>query len=450
MLTPMEASGTQGLRGFILSVGDELISGLTVDTNSAWLSLRLAEAGVRVVGHATVGDDQPAIERAIARSAAGVDLLIVTGGIGPTPDDLTREALAAVMGAPLIEHPEWIQRMEAFFQERGRVMQPGNRKQATIPRGTKLLWNPTGTAAGIEADIPPSPPAARASCRLVVLPGVPAEMRAMYDQHVHGWAQRRSQERGGRVMRMRALHTIGLGESEVAARLDELLRRRAEEEGLQVGTTASRGIVSIRSYAIGEPAHAEAMLDAAEAEARRALGHAIFGRDDQTLAEVVGELLRSDPRRPVVTVAESCTGGLLARLITDVPGSSDYFDQGFITYSNEAKTRLLGVPEALIARQGAVSEPVAAAMAQGALERRGSDRAGVALAISGVAGPGGGTDEKPVGTVCLALAATFGPDGAGTSIVQTHRFPGDRGTVRRRSADMALAMLRTHLLKSPA
>src|SRR5690606_35691837 len=145
---------------------------------------------------------------------------------------------------------------------------------------------------------------ARATCRVIVLPGVPAEMRAMYDEHVHGWAQRQSQERGGRVMRMRALHTIGLGESDVAARLDDLLRRRAEEEGLQVGTTASRGIVSIRAYAVGEPARAQALLDEAEAEARRALGQAIFGRDDQTLPEVVGDLLRADPRRPVVTVAE--------------------------------------------------------------------------------------------------------------------------------------------------
>ncbi len=441
----MEVPATKDLRGFVLSVGDELISGLTVDTNSAWLSLRLAEAGIRVVGHATVGDDQPAIERAIAGSSAEVDLLIVTGGIGPTPDDLTREALAAVMGAPLVEHPEWTQRMEAFFRERGRVMQPGNLKQATIPEGAKLLWNPIGTAAGIEADfVHPGRPGARATCRVIVLPGVPAEMRAMYDQHVHGWAQRQSQERGGRVMRMRALHTIGLGESDVAARLDDLLRRRAEEEGLQVGTTASRGIVSIRAYAVGEPARAEALLDEAEAEARRALGPAIFGRDDQTLPEVVGDLLRADPRRPVVTVAESCTGGLLARLITDVPGASDYFDQGFITYSNEAKSRLLGVPAALIARHGAVSEPVAEAMAVGALQRRGSERPGVALAISGVAGPGGGTDEKPVGTVCIALASTFG-----SGDVRTHRFPGDRALIRRRSADTALAMLRTHLLGSP-
>ncbi len=434
------------MTGFILSVGDELVSGLTVDTNSAWLSLRLAEAGIRVIGHATVGDDQPAIEASIASTAARAALLVITGGIGPTPDDLTREALAAVLGEPLVEDQTWTRHMEAYFAERGREMQRGNLKQALIPHGARLLWNRVGTAAGIDATILATDreeQARKASCKVVVLPGVPGEMRAMFEEHVFPWVQKHWEEHGGTVVRVRALHTFGLGESDIAARLGNLLRRRDEADGLQVGTTAASGVVSIRAYASApDESAALVMLDDVEREARETLGDVIFGRDRESLPTVAGRLLRQAPGKPLLRVAESCTGGLLAKLITDIAGSSEYFDRGFVTYTNQAKTQLLGVPAALIETQGAVSEPVAAAMAQGALPKEGS---AIALSISGIAGPGGGTEEKPVGTVCIGLAANTdrGPATVGS---RRFRFVGDREMIRLRSALMALSMLRYYLL----
>jgi nicotinamide-nucleotide amidase len=437
----MGTGATMGLQAFVLSVGDELTSGLTVDTNTAHIARMLAGEGVQMVGHALVGDHQPTIEAAIRESLPKAGLLVITGGIGPTPDDLTREALAAVLGSPLIEQPEWIEQLEGFFRKRGRIMQPGNRKQATIPEGAALLGNPVGTAAGVRAEL------RQPGVTVFVLPGVPAEMRAMLDLHVLPWVRQRSggDDGGTRLIRTRSLHTFGMGESEIAARLGDLLRRRDPGERLQVGTTAGGGMVSIRAYAGPATAsEAKEMLDAVEREVRQKLGELIFGRDGQTLAEAVGGLIREDPRRPRLRVAESCTGGLLAELITDVPGASDYFDRGFVTYSNDAKTEMLGVPPELLAAHGAVSEPVVTAMAVGALPAQGS---GLAVSISGVAGPGGGTDAKPVGTVCIGLARTRE---AGESepyvFARTFLFPGDRALIRRRSADMALSLLRYQLL----
>jgi nicotinamide-nucleotide amidase len=277
-------------------------------------------------------------------------------------------------------------------------------------------------------------------------------MKAMFAQHVRPWLREETGRRGGQVMRTLSLHTFGVGESDIAARLGDLLSRRPEAQGLQVGTTASGGIVSIRAYAAGATgAEAEQKLSAVESAARQKLDELIFGRDGETLAEVVGRMLREHPRRPVLRVAESCTGGLLGKLITDVAGSSSYFDRGWITYANEAKTDMLGVPANLISRQGAVSEEVASAMAAGALIAGGvpEGRGGVAVSISGVAGPGGGTPQKPVGMVCIGLA-TRGLAGGGDAglfvSARTFYFVGDRDLIRQRSAMMALAMLRYHLL----
>jgi nicotinamide-nucleotide amidase len=392
-----------------------------------------------MVGHAMVGDDQAGIEAAIRESLPKADLLVITGGIGPTPDDLTREALAAVLGRPLVERQEWLQQLEAFFRKRNRTMQPGNRKQAGIPQGAHLLANPIGTAAGIQADWE--------GVAIFILPGVPAEMKSMLEQHLIPWVRKDSGAGAGGAgqIRTRSLHTFGMGESDVAARLGELLRRRDPSERLQVGTTAGGGTVSIRVYAGPAPvAEAEAMLDAVELETRQKLGDLVFGRDAQTLAEVVGALMREDPRRPLLRVAESCTGGLLAELITEVAGASDYFDRGMVTYSNEAKIDLLSVPHEVIEMHGAVSEPVVAAMAVGALP---ANRSGVALAVSGIAGPGGGSEQKPVGTVCIGLAMTRQDwESKPFCFTRSFLFPGDRALIRRRSADMALALLRYHLL----
>lgn len=417
------------MKAIILSIGDELVLGQTVDTNSAWLSQQLAAVGIAVAAHMTVGDDQHAIEQAIIESVGRCDVLLISGGLGPTDDDLTRQALAAVMGVPLELNAQWLHHLRDFFEKRGRTMPDANRIQAMIPRGATMIWNTCGTAAGIDATYQSGD--LKTTCRIFVMPGVPKEMFAMFQRDVLPHLQ---QAGGGAVILQRTLHTFGLGESHVAEKLGALMKR---DRNPSVGTTVSQGVVSLRinaRYASIDEARRE--LAATEAACRAALGDLVYGADGEPLSEVVGRLLREKGR--TVATAESCTGGLLAKHLTDVSGSSDYFRYGWVTYANEAKTRLLGVPEETLRQHGAVSEQTVAAMASGALAASGADHA---LAISGVAGPTGGTPDKPVGMVCIALASR---DGA----MQTRTFhmTGDREMVRDRSAKMALTMLRFHLL----
>jgi len=419
------------MRAIILSVGDELVLGQTVDTNSAWLSQQLAAVGCAVAGHLTVGDDQRAIEQAIEESVGRCDVLLVSGGIGPTDDDLTRQALAAVLREPLELNEKWLHRLEAFFRKVGRpTMSPLNRVQAMIPRGAAMIENTAGTAAGIDASYRSGDQ--KTVCRIYVMPGVPKEMKLMFQRDALPHVQHAG---GGAVILSRILHTFGLGESLVAEKLGDLMDRRRNPI---VGTTVSGGIVSVRINAKFQTMEeARRQLADAELMCRSVLGDLVFGQDDDTLPLVVAQQIDASGDQPLITTAESCTGGLLAKMLTDVPGSSAYFDRGFVTYSNEAKTGMLGVPAELIRQHGAVSEPVALAMAEGA--RAGGDNM-IGIAISGIAGPGGGTPSKPVGTVCIALSSRDG------TIGRTFIFPGDREMIRDRSAKMALTMLRFHLL----
>jgi nicotinamide-nucleotide amidase len=415
----------------ILSIGDELVLGQTVDTNSAWLSAQLAAMGCDVAAHATVPDDQTSIESAIQAAAGRSDLLIVSGGLGPTADDLTRQALAAVLGRPLEINAAWLENLEAFFAQRRRPMPQSNRVQAMIPAGARILENTAGTAPGIDADF--HPPGAK-PCRIFAIPGVPREMKLMFERQI---APHIAAAGRGAVILSRTLHTFGLGESSVAQRLEELMDRRRNPS---VGTTVSDGQVSLRINARFEDrARAQTELDSTTELCRRALGDLIFGQDDQTLPGVIGDLLLAS--QFTVATAESCTGGLLAKMITDIPGSSRYFQRGWITYSNAAKGELLGVPAELLAQHGAVSEPVAIAMADGARQRGGAT---FALSITGIAGPDGGSPQKPVGTVCIGIA------GANPTVATTYNFPGDRESIRDRSAKMALTLLRYQILGKSA
>jgi nicotinamide-nucleotide amidase len=417
------------MNALVLSIGDELVLGQTVDANSAWLSGELASIGWDVAAHVTVGDDPSAIESAILQAVARCDVLLITGGLGPTKDDLTRAALARVLAQPLEMNADWLDRMEQMFRQRGRPMADANRAQALIPRGARMIQNTAGTAAGIDAEF--NPPGSSRSCRIFAMPGVPREMRIMFQLHVFPllWAVS-----GGRVILTRTLHTFGLGESNVGEMLGDLMDRTRNPS---VGTTVSAGVVSLRIASRHKTrGEAQEALAKTLAECRGALGDLIYGADEQTLPSVIGDLLTQGPIRRVCT-AESCTGGLLAKMLTDVSGSSRYFQRGWIVYSNEAKTEMLGVDAGLIARDGAVSEGVVAAMADAARRKSAAD---FGLAISGIAGPDGGTPSKPVGTVCIALAHPTG----GTA--RTFNFPGDRETVRDRSAKMALTLLRYHLL----
>jgi nicotinamide-nucleotide amidase len=411
------------MNAYVLSIGDELVLGQTVDTNSAYLSQQLAAIGCDVVAHKTVGDDQRAIEDSIREAVArGVDALIITGGIGPTEDDLTRQAIARVMQVELELNPEWLREMQGFFDRLRRPMPASNKIQAMIPIGAAMIWNTCGTAAGVRATI--------GKTELFAMPGVPKEMRAMFARDVLPWARQRA---GGAVILQRTLHTFGAGESTIAERLGTLMMRQRNPS---VGTTVSGGIVSLRINARFDSLdRAEAEMSQTLASCRDALGDLIFGQDEQTLAQVVSDLLKE--KGVTVATAESCTGGLLAKMLTDVAGASRYFAQGWVTYTNESKSSQLGVSDQTLADHGAVSEPVVAEMASGARQRAGAD---VAIAISGIAGPDGGTDAKPVGTVCIGFAH------AAATESRTFGFPGDREWVRDRTAKMALTILRFHLL----
>jgi nicotinamide-nucleotide amidase len=430
------------MNAIILSIGDELVLGQTVDTNSAWLSQHLAAVGCDIKAHMTVGDSQRDTEQAILESVGRCDFLLISGGIGPTPDDLTRQALAAVMHVPLEPNERWMAQLSEFFEKRGRKMPEGNKIQAMIPRGATMIFNHAGTAAGIDATY--QSPDQKTVCRIFVMPGVPKEMKLMFERDV---LPHITAAGGGACILSRTLHTFGLGESAVAERLGPLMKR---DRNPAVGTTVSGGVVSIRINAREcDPPTARRALDETAAACEAALGDLIYGADDETLPHVVARLLK-EPKALTVTTAESCTGGLLAKLLTDIPGSSAYYKLGFVTYSNQSKYERLGVPTEMINLYGAVSEPVVDAMARNA---RRLAKADLAVAISGVAGPDGGSPTKPVGTVCIALASAIPdePKNVATSAVaaRTFNFPGDREMIRDRSAKMALAMLRYHLMGKP-
>lgn len=409
------------MNAIILSVGTELTTGQTIDTNSAYLARQLAERGIHTMRHVTVADDRADIGAAITEACGKAELVIVTGGLGPTEDDLTRQAMADAMGTQLALDERSLAEISEFFRLRNRAMNETNRVQAMIPAGATAIQNRVGTAPGIAAKV--------RNAQVFVTPGVPSEMEWMYANAIAPLLPQ-----AGGVIVHRIVHTFGAGESDVGARIADLMRRGANP---LVGTTVAAGLVSIRIIACAEaPAQAQAMTDAVVAELHRRLGELIVGEGSATLAGTLGEMLRV--RKFTVATAESCTGGLIGKLLTDVPGSSSYYIGGVVAYSNAIKMDVLGVPNELLSAHGAVSEEVAKAMAQGCRERLGSYWA---VSVTGVAGPDGGTDAKPVGLVWIGVA---GPGG-----VQAHRwfFPGARDLIRLRSAMAAMNYLRLELLK---
>lgn len=412
---------------WILSIGTELTLGQTVDTNAAWLAARLAGLGVRAVRHLTIADDLADTATTLRDAARNADWVLVTGGLGPTEDDFTRAALAEAAGVALVQDAGSVERLRAFFAQRGREMPPQNLVQAQIPQGARAIPNETGTAPGVRLELERSV--------IFSLPGVPFEMMRMFVDTV---APEIASAVSGRIVLSRKLNTCDVPESIINDRIRDLMRRDRNPE---VGTTAAAGQVGVRMNATGATsAEAQALLDDCEAEVRRRLGDAIFGVDDDTLAQAVGRLLVE--RGETVATAESCTGGLISTLLTDVPGSSAYFRGGVVAYANTAKVELLDVPAAMIAQHGAVSVAVADAMAQGARRRLGSDWA---ISDTGVAGPTGGTTEKPVGLVCLGVVGPAGVD----PWTEARRFGEDqpRPIVRLRAAGAVLNRLRLMLLE---
>ena len=412
----------------ILCIGTELLLGTILNGNARWLAEELAALGIPHYRQTVVGDNRERLIEVVREAAGRCSLLICTGGLGPTPDDLTTEALAAAFGAPLQERPEvWVD-IQAKLAGRGRPIAASNRKQALLPEGAALLPNPTGTAPGLIW----SP---RPGFTVLTFPGVPAELRAMWIGTAVPWL--RDQGVAGSVFESRLLRFWGIGESSLAEQVADLL----ELANPTVAPYAGAGEVKLRLTARAATSEAARQLLApVEADLRARTGSLCFGTDSDSLASVVLERLRQ--RGETLAVAESCTGGGLGGALAAVPGASDGFLGGVISYANAMKQILLGVPAELLATHGAVSDPVAIAMAEGARAATGSTWT---IAVTGIAGPGGGSAEKPVGLVHIAVA---GPDGCRS---EAARFGAQRGRtwIQTLTVGEALNRLRLRLQANP-
>ena len=412
------------MRAEIVSVGTELLLGQIDDTNATFISEKLAERGVDIYFRQTVGDNFERLCAALRLASSRADVVIITGGLGPTDDDITREAIAEVLGVELREDPHALASIREFMQARNKQVSPATLRQARVPVGGAIIPNRFGTAPGVIAR--------HNGCELIALPGVPSEMRAMMEDTVVAHLARDGANFGG-IIKSRVLHLTGTGESALAGSIGDILEGQSDPT---IAPCANIGGLQLRiTTKAPSEAEADARIARVERQLRKRLGALVFGTDDETLEAAVGKLLAE--RGLTVTTGESCTGGLIANRLTDVSGSSVYFLGGAITYSDEEKTRQLGVPPELIREHGAVSEPVAEAMARGARERSGAD---VALAATGIAGPTGGTDEKPVGLVWIALALED------DILCERHHFHGTRDQIKWRTSQAALNMLRLRLL----
>ena len=412
----------------VVAVGSELLALGRADTNSPHVAAAMQRHGLAVRFTTVVGDDLADLTDAMRHALARADLVVCTGGLGPTDDDRTRDVAAAVLGVPMHEDAGVLAGIRERFGRRGLTMPEINRRQAMVPAGATVVPNERGTAPGLWI-----PADGRA---ILLLPGPPREMMPMLE---HALAAHVVPRWGGVLIRQRALVVAGRSESWVDERAQPVYGPWCDEP-LPIATTilASLGTVELHLSCHGtDDAALTRRLDAAMAALDAALGDDVVNHDGRSLERTVGELLASRGWR--VALAESCTGGLVTTRLTDVPGSSAWVDRAVVSYSNAAKIDALGVPAALIAAHGAVSEPVAAAMAEGVRARAGVE---VAVAITGIAGPGGGTAEKPVGMVCFAVAGPRGTE------CRTSRLTGDRAVIRSLAATTALDLLRRYVRAS--
>ncbi len=436
-MLPSPAGPTPSTEAEILCVGTELLLGNILNGNARWLAEQLASLGVPHHRQTVVGDNRERLIQAVREAADRCRLLITTGGLGPTPDDLTTEAIAAAFHTPLAERPEVWADIQAKLAARGRPVTPSLRRQALLPVGSELLPNTTGSAPGMIWSPDPAglPFPIQQGFTVITFPGVPSEMRAMWAATAAPWLQGSGLAEG--VFASRMLRFWGVAESSLAERVADLLERSNPTVAPYAGSGEVKLRLTARAASQGE---AEALLRPLEAEIRARAGAACFGADDDSLASVVLELLRR--RGQTLAVAESCTGGGLGAALAAVPGASDVFLGGVIAYANTVKQGLLAVPAALLAAHGAVSDPVAQAMAAGARSTTGADWA---LAVTGIAGPGGGSAAKPVGLVHIAVA---GPDGCSSEGV---RFGASRGRswIQMLTAGEALDRLRRRLTAAP-
>lgn len=406
----------------IIAIGSELLAADRTDTNSLWLTEKLNSIGIEVKLKTIVGDDDARLEEAIKDALRRSSVIITTGGLGPTEDDITRKVAARAMGRRLLLDEEVLEQIKTRFLQFGRTMPEINSRQAMVIDGARVLDNPNGSAPGMHIHHDGS--------EVVLLPGPPREMRPMFENHILGMLS----DKGGalRVVR-RVLRVAAMGESAV----DELIApvyRQFTNPRTTILFNNSEIEIHLTAQAKTEK-DAELLLDGLSGQIEDRLGHSIFAFRGETMEQVIG--LRLTVGGFTLSVAESCTGGLIAQRLTEVPGSSKYFMEGVVAYSDEAKIRTLGVEPKLIAKYGAVSDLVAEAMAEGVRKRADTD---FGLSVTGIAGPDGGTDDKPVGLVYIALA-----DDAHTEHRKL-RLPGDRQLIRWRASQAALDLLRRRLI----
>jgi len=416
------------MKACILAVGSEMLTPFRVDTNSLFITERLNTIGYDVRLKAVVADDVGELADVVEAALRWADLIVITGGLGPTEDDITRDAVARVTNVPMDVDERIVDRIRERFARRSLAMPEINRRQGLVPRGATVIDNPNGTAPGLWLE--------HGKSAIVLLPGPPRELKPMFEALLR---DRLAANGAGAGLFRRVLKITGRTESDVDAHVQPIYGQWTTQP-VPISTTilAVLGQIELHltAHAPGQ-AEADAALDQAARQLEEALAPAVYSVDGRPLERVIGDLLRE--KKLTIAVAESCTGGLLASRLTDVPGSSEYVERGVVCYSNQAKIEMVGVPEALIQQHGAVSEPVAEAMAAGIRERA---RTNVGIGITGIAGPGGGTPEKPVGTVCIAVILDD------QTRVRTFPFFGGREMVKFQSTQAAMNMLRLLLLKS--
>jgi nicotinamide-nucleotide amidase len=406
----------------IITIGTEMLLGDLVDTNTAWISQRLAELGVAIYRHTTVGDNPERIVAALCEASSRSTLVVTTGGLGPTSDDLTNACLSTLTGREMVEYPEAREHVDRMFEKFGRKPTANNYKQALFPEGTELIPNPVGTAMGALVEWE--------GTLFATLPGVPVEMKSMFGETLEPLIRARSD---GSIV-SKTLHFAGIGESALADKVQDFL----DAKDPTVAPLAGQGRVRLRiTTRANTEKEAQERITPVVNELISRLGDYYFGADDETLEGAVARLLKEEDA--TLALAESCTGGLLAKRLTDMPGSSAYFTEGLVTYSNGAKERLLGVPHALIVEHGAVSEPVARAMAEGARIVSGAD---YGLSVTGIAGPDGGTEEKPVGLVFVGISDAQDTFAEKLDLTAWAR---SRDSIRERSTNRAFDLLRLRL-----
>jgi len=406
----------------IISIGNELLNGQTVDTNSTWLSGKLLEVGIPTVSAYTIGDDVGAIKDCIEKAVIQADIILITGGLGPTDDDITRDGLAEFLSTELVFKPELLEKIKSFFAARKYPMPEKNKVQAYIPQNTITIENNLGTAPGILYK--------DGEKIIAAMPGVPSEMKPMMENVVLEEIEKIS---NGSYVVIKKLKCFGCGESTIAEKLGSLMAR---DRNPLINCTVDIGIITLHIVATGESKiEAEKAADKDFCELKDMLGDLVYGTGNQTLGEVVGQRLLKN--KQTLALAESCTAGLISKWITDLPGASEFYHFGWTTYSGLAKTLQLDVPSETIEQFGQVSGEVAIAMAVGARKRANSD---FAISVTGIAGPTGGTNQKPVGLVYIAIDSP-----KGTNVHKFNFTRPDRHFIRTRTAQTALNLLRLSL-----